>query len=543
MEGKKGCKIRKRGCSSSSSSSLARKNRFKRAILAGKRAVRGGGGGGSGTPVKPTAAFAGKFLSFPLSPEKFPTEAQNSSVSARKLAATLWEISSSISPPTGNSDRDFLRGKESSRNRSKALKLPQDFPTELSDLIHLGSNKHIQRMERPAGDSVRKDFPCGLRRKKTNVSSLLIDFSDLQTFQTGTRDGGKRIGHLKDIVDSITTSKELVKVLTRVNKLGDDDHHHPTASRRLISALRSELDRARSTLKRLVRDQNNGETFIESHMEEKRRWRRRTEREVAAERKLRQQTERMNKKLGHELAEAKAVTKRVTEELQREKRAKEILEQVCDELVRNVGEDKAEVERVMKEAERVQEEVEKEREMMHIADVLREERVQMKLTEAKFQFEEKNAAVERMRREIRRVLTAEETLKSPCLGRIKRVLEVIEDGEGSDQESDMKSIELNMDSVSKSYKWSYVGSGQFSDAGRRKENGFYFSGDDDGRRSDGDSEDSVDKKSANMDFPTGDREEIDRDKSLKSLRDYIISNVKFVGPSEQWNRKEEVSPE
>lgn len=90
------CKIRKRGCSSSSSSSLVRRYRLKRAILVGKRA-------GSSTPV-PTW----KTSTSPRSPATMPKKQKGlllqqhskddgkgkevMSVSARKLAATMWEI-------------------------------------------------------------------------------------------------------------------------------------------------------------------------------------------------------------------------------------------------------------------------------------------------------------------------------------------------------------------------------------------------------------------------------------------------------------------
>lgn len=94
LEGKTGrvCKIRKRGCSSSSSSSLVRKYRFKRAILVGKR-------GGSSTQV-PTWKTSARSRSPSLAMEnaEFPTSkcgggrGKEVSVSARKLAATLWEI-------------------------------------------------------------------------------------------------------------------------------------------------------------------------------------------------------------------------------------------------------------------------------------------------------------------------------------------------------------------------------------------------------------------------------------------------------------------
>lgn len=135
MDRKRGCKIRKRGGSSSSSSSLARRNRFKRAIFSGKRAAQDNGG--SGTPVKSISAAKTPVL-LSLSPEKHSVDQfQKLSISARKLAATLWEISDGGTDPNLNSDRDNLRSKEPSRNRRKKPTeiSSHDFPPNSSDPI------------------------------------------------------------------------------------------------------------------------------------------------------------------------------------------------------------------------------------------------------------------------------------------------------------------------------------------------------------------------------------------------------------------------
>ena len=137
MDRKKGCKIRKRGGSSSSSSSLARQNRFKRAIFAGRRAAQDNGG--SGTPVKSISAAKTPVL-LSLSPEKHSVDQfQKLPMSARKLAATLWEISDGGTDPALNSDRDNLRSKKPSRNIRKK-------PTEISsNHIQLNSSDPISR--------------------------------------------------------------------------------------------------------------------------------------------------------------------------------------------------------------------------------------------------------------------------------------------------------------------------------------------------------------------------------------------------------------
>uniref|UniRef100_A0A1J3FPQ2 Uncharacterized protein n=1 Tax=Noccaea caerulescens TaxID=107243 RepID=A0A1J3FPQ2_NOCCA len=481
MERKRRCKIRKRGCSSSSSSSLARRNRFKRAIFAGKRASHddAGGCGGSGTPVKSISTAKTPVL-LSLSPEKLHVDqSQKRCVSARKLAATLREISDGTDPPV-NSDRDRLRSKKPSRNRSKKTTdiSSHDFPPKSSDPISRLSSERVV---------LREDIVH--RRSKIPQKLELIEYETIGTNSVKTR--------FKNVSDGLRTSKELVKVLKRIGELGDD---HKTASNRLISALICELDRAKSSLKHLMSE-------FDAEEVEKRMMKEKLQEEAAAERKLRLRTEKMNRRLGRELAEAKETERKMKEEMEREKRAKDVLEEVCDELARGIGDDKKEME--------------KEREMMHIADVLREERVQMKLMEAKFEFEEKHAAVDQLKKEIRRVLDGQEGNGS---SEIRRILEAM-DGSDDEEESDLKSIELNMESGS---KWGYVESRR----DRRTESRFIGSGDED------DSDDPVEKRSVIV-------ENGERDESLKNLRDYIVSNVRLIGSSssEQWNHRKLPSSE
>lgn len=90
--------------------------------------------------------------------------------------------------------------------------------------------------------------------------------------------------------------------------------------------------------------------------------------ELEYERKARKKLETMSKRLAKELAE--------------ERRGREALERVCEELAREISCDKEEIDHMKRE-------MEEERKMLRIAEVLREERVQMKLAEARMLFEEK----------------------------------------------------------------------------------------------------------------------------------------------------------
>ena len=308
---------------------------------------------------------------------------------------------------------------------------------------------------------------------------------------------------MKDVSNGLATSNELLKVLNRIWGLEEKKN---SSSIQVVSALRLELDRARNQVDQLIRERRSNRdeiSYLMKHFaEEKAAWKSRERAriheaiasiagELDVEKKLRRQTERLNKRLGEELGGIKSSLSKAVKELKNEKRAREILEQMCDELARGIGEDRAEVEELKRESAKVREEVEKEREMLQLADVLREERVQMKLSEAKYQFEEKNAAVDKLRHELEAYLGSknddDETDFSPnpngredledhlrkalmglCQSREKveddgEVVENAEGCEGDDDdddddsaESDLHSIELNMDNSSKSYMWSYA---------------------------------------------------------------------------------------
>lgn len=129
------CKIRKRGCSSSSSSSLVRKYRFKRAILMGKR-------GGSSTPV-PTWETTTRSVCGTMQNAEFLKQNSKvdggkgkevSALSARKLGATLWGIDQ---VPTKKKDSQINEdSKLVRRSREKSAKLPSQsaiLPQHLSD--------------------------------------------------------------------------------------------------------------------------------------------------------------------------------------------------------------------------------------------------------------------------------------------------------------------------------------------------------------------------------------------------------------------------
>ncbi|KAL5700522.1 hypothetical protein ACHQM5_025954 [Ranunculus cassubicifolius] len=575
------CKIRKRGCSSSSSpSSLLQNYRFKRALLINKR-------GGSSTPVPiwrlTSRSPSASVLRMPESPINGACvvdgkKVKQPPVSARKLAASLWEMNQ-MNNNGFLEEKDFVKKESKSRDRRSVQS--SYVPRHLSDPSH---SPVSERMER-SGISSHYARTSTVSHKVQQTSHKVADFdyiSNASFMETERRsrgqtpkgpiDGAK--AHLKDLSNGVATSKELLTVLGRM--WGIEEHY--SSGKSILSALRAELKRAREHVDYLIQEQHSDHKDINSLMkyfaEEKATWKRKTHERVETavksisndlemEKKLRRRTESLTKTLGRELTDTKAALANAVRELENEKRAREIMEKVGGELARDIGEDKALVEQLKKESVKVREEVEKEREMLQIADVLREERVHMKLLEAKYQFEEKNAAVNKLRNELEPFLRTDcKTNGCPkCNGIVQAASELIntvalyqnqEIGKGEsnrfeieeDQssESDLHSIELDMENNNKNYMWNYAAARSSHESKGRR------STESKGRRSTGSGKltkgrVSLESEGIEWEFGNdnwGDKLETDkqRHKSIKDLRDYIASRLApshgYVSPTKQW---------
>ncbi|KAG6433114.1 hypothetical protein SASPL_104721 [Salvia splendens] len=497
------CKVRKRGCSSSSSSSLVQNNRLKRAFWVGKRP------GSSTTPVPRWKMMTSKSPSLNYVATKGDEKARELSISARKLAATLWEIDGLPSPRVERESLDDRKSEVGGVVRmlelgSTALVLSDPFRSPLAERMEPHPPKMASHRRRASASSQKLDST-----KSPHNCLLEVDLAQNHARSPCRHVVGTK-NRLKDVYNGLITSKELLKVMSRVSHL--DEQNSTRLS--LFSALKFELDRACIHVSKLIQEQRKGGeigVLVKQLEEEKLVWKLKEQDrirsaiasvnvELETERKMRRQTERLNKKLGVELAQTRESLTKMSKELESEKRAREIFEQVCDELARGIGEDRAEVEELKRRLDKVCKEVEKEREMLQLADVLREERVQMKLAEAKYQFEEKNALVDTLRSELEAYLKSKngveqqgdgspsydkikelerylrETLPSPyeyqgknrdgimdvsALNKDNKHEEEPEDDNDDDEDeeeddsadSDLHSIELNMDDISQSFQW------------------------------------------------------------------------------------------
>ncbi|CAN4118797.1 unnamed protein product [Withania somnifera] len=502
-------KIRKRGCSSSSSASSKVYNyRFKRAILVGKS--RNGPGLGLGLRGSRSSTPVPSWKATPLrnvieSPKhSFGGGGISQPVSARKLAATLWEMNEMPSPRLAEDLGKKKMMKENIRaGHTGSGSVSGSLPPHLCDPSHSPVSERVDRSG--TGSYQKRASTTSRRQRTTNHNVGMLDslssasFMELETRSRGQTPGGSVAGfgnRLKDVSNALTTSKELLKIINRIWAHADQ----PSSSTSLVSALHTELERARLQVNQLIQDQRSDQNeikyLLKCFAEEKAAWKSKAQQAVEAaiesianelevERKLRRRFESLNKKLGKELSDTKASFVKAVKELESEKRAREVMEQVCDELARDIGEDRAEAEEMKRESAKVQEEIEQERDMLQLADRLREERAHVKISEANNHFEEKNSTIDKLRKQLEGFLGKKKTkskgngslnfrdteemtasLSKALLGTHQNEEKEDDGGEvenvadcGEDSaESDLHSIELNMDNSYKSYNWAYPSS-------------------------------------------------------------------------------------
>ncbi|GMY36892.1 hypothetical protein FCV25MIE_32134 [Fagus crenata] len=170
------------------------------------------------------------------------------------------------------------------------------------------------------------------------------------------------------------------------------------------SSLQAELIRARSRINELEAkvhsSKKNVQHLLRKVKEERISWQSREHAKIRAvaddlkgdlsrEKKSCQRMEILNSKLVNQLANARLSFKQIMRNYEDEKRLRELMEKVCNELAKQIGEDEATVEGLKKEYKKVRKEVKEERNMLQMAEVWREERVQMKLGDAKLALEER----------------------------------------------------------------------------------------------------------------------------------------------------------
>ncbi|KAF8391553.1 hypothetical protein HHK36_023859 [Tetracentron sinense] len=304
------------------------------------------------------------------------------SVSARKLAAGLWQLQSPEVPSGGGEESRVLQKRSYDRLGLEPgvghLGVPflchpsgREYGAETKDLLHS-----------PLSVSGPKD-------------GIIYKLEPSSPFLNAAMEGATK-WHPRNS----KTSDEVYRFYGHMKLL--EDQQVTTVS--VVSSLQAELLQAQTRIHELETERRSSkkklEHFLRKVDEERVSWRSREHEKIRAviddikdnlhrERKNRRRMEIVNAKLVNELAEAKLSAKRFMQDNEKERKARELMEEVCDELAKEIEEDKAEFEAMKRESMKICEEVEEERKMLQMAEVWREERVQMKLVDAKLTLEEK----------------------------------------------------------------------------------------------------------------------------------------------------------
>ncbi|XP_057743460.1 uncharacterized protein LOC130961530 isoform X2 [Arachis stenosperma] len=151
----------------------------------------------------------------------------------------------------------------------------------------------------------------------------------------------------------------------------------------VVSALLSEMLRAQSCIDNLKAENKSSKKKLQQLAGE-------LEDKLGRERRSRERMEKMNASLVHELAKANLCVNQIRLRYDEERKQRELIEQVCNELAMQIGEDKAKVERLQSDFMKIQEEFEQERSMFEMADLWRQESIQMKLADARISLEDKH---------------------------------------------------------------------------------------------------------------------------------------------------------
>ncbi|XP_050218186.1 uncharacterized protein LOC126668966 [Mercurialis annua] len=335
-------------------------------------------------------------------------------VSARKLAAGLWrlQLPDSVGSGGGNGDKRMARDR---------LGLPPGAGhTGISFMPHHGGKAHLSEVRDPL------QSPSSVSGGKNRFFCKVEP-----SFQfTNT----KMEGATKWDPVCLETVDDVRQIYSHMKRL---DHQVSAVS--MVSALETELEQAQARIHELEDERRSSkkkmEHFLKKVSEERVAWRSKEHDKIRAfiddiktdlnrERKNRQRMEIVNSKLVNELADAKVSAKRFMQDYEKERKARELIEEVCDELAKEIGEDKAEVEALKRESMKLREEVDEERRMLQMAEVWREERVQMKLVDAKVALESKYSLMNKLVADLETFLRSRST--APDLKEMREVESLIQ---------------------------------------------------------------------------------------------------------------------
>ncbi|KAK6251378.1 hypothetical protein QQP08_009792 [Theobroma cacao] len=349
-------------------------------------------------------------------------------VSARKLAASLWEFHQYLPHhPKMHRGVNNTNGRYHQRHHANLFKdkgidfshfLADPCPSSDPDQPESASSlrRHIAQTLMKHHRSIEKNNHALQPVSPASYgSSMEVAPYNPAVTPSSSLDFRGRVGESHY---NLKTSTELLKVLNRIWSL--EEQHASNIS--LIKALKMELDHSRVRIKELFRDQQADRHEIDDLMKqiaEDKLVRKSKEQdrihaavqsvrdELEDERKLRKRSESLHRKLAREVSEAKASLSNALKELERERKSRKLLEDLCDEFARGIKSYEQEVHTLRQKSDEDWAGVaDHDRLILHISESWLDERMQMKLEEAQSGFAEQNSIVDKLGFEIETFLQA-----------------------------------------------------------------------------------------------------------------------------------------
>ncbi|KAJ1428742.1 hypothetical protein SESBI_08847 [Sesbania bispinosa] len=304
------------------------------------------------------------------SPVNFRESFLKSEVSARKLAAGLWQLR--FVELSGDDGADIGHG---------------SFPSSMSQLANGNVKVTFPHCDN-SGDKF-KETKDQIRRPVTILRSRNGLRCELETYMPCLKCSKEEATKWNPALNEASNEFKMIhskKLLEDKKLVGDRDS--------VVTVLLEELLRAQRTVNKLKAAQKSSKKkvkqFLQNLEEEKIFWKRKKVQKIEAmldglkdklarERRSKERMEVLNTKLIHELTVANQSAKQFMTNYEKEKKERELAEEVCNELALQIGEDRAKLEELLRDSMKIREEVEEERKMMEMAELWREERVQMKL--------------------------------------------------------------------------------------------------------------------------------------------------------------------
>ncbi|KAJ3686248.1 hypothetical protein LUZ61_015412 [Rhynchospora tenuis] len=324
---------------------------------------------------------------------------RRSSVSARQLGASLWEIQS-LAPRNKNGRRGSVSGAHRQRH-GKGVEDEDGVDDEIRSCAslrqHRGASLLEQHRVRERGS--RAPLPGSPASYCSSIGAAAVNHAmtpscSSEIIKTTHREGRH----------NLKTSTELLKVLNRIWTLEEQHESHVS----IIKSLKSELQQAHMRVKELeglfkhVSDEK-----IVKKSREKEKLKEAVQSlqvELLEERRVRKHSEHLHKKLGKDLNELKGAFLKAVKDLDKEKRVNSLLEDLCDEFAKGIRDYEEEV-RLLKQGNNYKDHSHKfDRLILQVAEAWLDERMQLEMAESRGDSVEKTAIVERLSGEFKSFL-------------------------------------------------------------------------------------------------------------------------------------------